>query len=330
MSTTTSNLNIRRLVPEDAEGLVSLFKSCYGETYGNTSFYDIEELTETIESEKLRSVVAEENSTLVGHMGITIRHPEAIVCETGNTVVHPSTRGKGVMKQLGEGLRKLVVHEGFVGYVHFPTTAHDIMQKASVSRGGRETGIMLAYVGAETDYEAIEQGDGRLAATVVYQPLEQVPERYLYYPSQYAEALKELYSSLNIPRLELTSTDEIPPHAPHGHISAEYNEQRKTLHLFLHNAGDDLGRLVRAQIESHEIDCAYIDLPMDEPRIDVSIEILKAEGFFYCALLPEFSHTDLLRMQYLSNATADDFKPKLANESGENICTLIRQDANVS
>jgi hypothetical protein len=323
----TSNLTIRRLVPQDAENLVSLFKSCYGDTYGTSSFYDVEELTDWIESEKLRSVVADDGPSLVGHMGITIRHPEAIVCETGNTVVHPSARGQGVMKQLGEGLRELVVHEGFVGYVHFPTTAHDIMQRTSVSRGGRETGIMLSYVGAETDYEAIEREDGRLAATVVYQPLEPVPERYLYYPAQYGDLLHSLYESLEIPRLDLSDSKEVPPHAPHGHVTADFNPERGSLHLFLHNAGDDLGRLVRDHIQQHGPDVTYIDLPLDEPRIDITIEILRKEGFFYCALLPEFSHTDLLRMQTLRDASPKDFEPELANDGAKHLCELLRKDA---
>jgi GNAT superfamily N-acetyltransferase len=329
MATTISDLNIRRLVPQDASNLVALFKSCYGDTYGNSSFYDVEGLAETIESEKLRSVVADDGSSLLGHMGITIRHAEAIVCETGNTVVHPSARGKGVMKQLAEGLRDLVVHEGFVGYIHFPTTAHDIMQRSSVSRGGLETGIMLAYVGAETDYEAIEREDGRLAATVVYQPLLPIPERYLYYPAHYRELLHTIYESLGIQRLDLSTSDEVPPHAPHGHVTAEHNPQRASLHLFLHNAGDDLANLVRAQIEKYRPEVTYIDLPLDEPRIDITIEILKKEGFFYCALLPEFSHTDLLRMQFLQDATPADFEPNLANESGKKICASLREDAGI-
>ncbi len=155
--------------------MVACFRRCYGDTYPSDDFYDVARLTQRIESGSLRSVVAIVDDTLVGHTGLTVRHPGANAIEAGNTVVDPACRGQGLLGPMAAALTDLCLAQRYLGYVHYPTTAHEIMQKASVRGGGVETGVMLDYIPAETEYRGIDQGIGRLAATVVYQPLTPSP-----------------------------------------------------------------------------------------------------------------------------------------------------------
>jgi Acetyltransferase (GNAT) family len=97
----TKEIIVRRLIPEDAPALTVLILRCYGETYGPSVFYDTPALAKLISTKKLCSVVAEAGQRIVGHMGLTVRHPESIVCETGNTVVDKSSRGQGLLLKLG-------------------------------------------------------------------------------------------------------------------------------------------------------------------------------------------------------------------------------------
>lgn len=60
--------------------------------------------------------------------------------EAGTTLVDPARRGEGIMGRLGAALGELLVAEGVCGFVHFPTTAHAVMQRASVSAGGSRDG----------------------------------------------------------------------------------------------------------------------------------------------------------------------------------------------
>ena len=50
------------------------------------------------------------------------------------------------------------VEGGFLGFHHYPTTAHPVMQKLAVECGGIETGIMVDYIPAGTEYREIEGG----------------------------------------------------------------------------------------------------------------------------------------------------------------------------
>ena len=164
-------VDIRQLRTEDAQSLHQCFVRCYGESYANDLFYDVDALASAIAQKQLLSVVALHNGEVVGHTGLSIKHAGAVGAEAGNTVVDPAMRGQGLLGKLGGALRDLTVAEGYVGYVHYPTTAHDIMQKAATSGTGRETGLMLDYVPADVDYVDIDAPEGRIAATVVYQPL---------------------------------------------------------------------------------------------------------------------------------------------------------------
>jgi len=180
----TKEIIIRRLLPEDAPSLTALIRRCYGETYGPSFFYDAPALAEIISTQTLCSVIAMTGQQLVGHMGLTVRHPESIVCETGNTVVDKNVRGQGLLLKLGMALHQLVLEEGYVGYIHYPTTAHHIMQRASVAYGGKETGVMLAYVSENTEPNLTSEPPHPLAATVAYQPISPVPNKQVTLPSR--------------------------------------------------------------------------------------------------------------------------------------------------
>lgn len=318
------DIAIRKLVPDDAHDLVALFRRCYGDTYGTESFYKPDLLREQIEAGLLRSVVATNGETLVGHTGMTIRHAGALVCETGNTVVDPAARGQRLLRKLGAALNEYVQEDGFIGYVHYPTTAHDIMQKASIAQGGVETGVMLAYVSADTDYQAIETKSGRLAATVVYQPFKSAPERDVVLPQRYRTILLTLYQNL---RLDRTHVSVKTVRSPVSRIAVDVNVRRGLLHLSVAEPGDDLGDIVKALRADHSPPVIHIDLPLTLVSIDQTIAQLTAQGFFFCGLLPEFMDTDVLRLQAIEWSEDSDDRPQLVNETAQDLYAFMRHDS---
>ena len=193
-------MEIRELRVSDAEALKTCFISCYGDSYANETFYNLDTLIQSIDSQRLISVVAVEGAQVLGHTGLNVTDPNALTAEAGNTVVSPKARGQGILGKLGAALAELTVDAGFCGYVHYPTTAHEIMQKQSTSGAGRETGIMLAYVPAETEYADFEQRAGRLAATIVYQPFTDGPPLDIYVPALYGPRIRQFASELDLRR----------------------------------------------------------------------------------------------------------------------------------
>ena len=135
------NIEVRRAEPADAEGIVACFRRCYADTYPTSLFYDAEALAEAIHARQRECIIAvtsSETPVVAGHMANTVHSAERVTAELGNTVVDPAFRGQRLMGRLGAALSQWCQQQGYTGYVHYPTTAHPVMQQASVAGRGRD------------------------------------------------------------------------------------------------------------------------------------------------------------------------------------------------
>ena len=322
----SSGISIRPMTTEDCASVVGLIRNCYGDSYGVDYFYHVDDLIAKLASGQLRSVVALKNGQVVGHMALLLLHPQARVCEAGNTVICHTARNEGLMMQLAQQLHELAIEAGFVGYIHYPTTAHPIMQKTSVDYGGVETGIMLRYSAAQSDYPQSATSDGRLATTVAYQPVSDAPVRELSrLPERYATFIGDRYQQLDLPR-QFGSQPSLPL-AGDTNLTASFNQRWQYLQITVERAGENLANEVAALIIQYRPCVSYIDLAVDANAIDRTLESLNELGFFYAALLPDFAGVDILRLQKLTDASEADFHPNLANDSAHHLLAFIRNDA---
>ncbi len=316
----------RRLKPADAAGLRHCFERCYGLSYPHGNFYDNAALARRVESGDLRSVIAvAPGGEIVGHTGLFRRHPNAAVVEAGNMIVDPGYRGSGVLRLLGEALVERCREEGFAGFIHYPTTAHEVMQRTSIRFGGVETGVMLAYVSEETDYREVEvdQPDGRLAVTVVYQPIGELSARSVTLPKRHRALLERLYTELSAPRTPRAA------HAPAGpsSLSISHTPKEGLLRISVEEVGEDLAELIEALPDQQAAaPLAQADLRLDDPGVEAAVEVLADLGFLYGALIPEFAPCDVLRLQRPREATPATFEPKLANDGARRLLDYINED----
>ena len=310
------------MVAEDVEGVIRCIESCYARTY-IPEFYDPEWMCEQIRSSKMRSVVAVDDEVgIVGHMALKVVHEGALACEAGSTVVDPRFRKLGLMSRMGEKITDLCVREGFVGNVNEPTTAHDIMQKGSVLNGGVETGIMLELIPEATEFREFEVGSGRVAVTVVYQPLAPAPAREVFAPAIYRDLLEDLYEQAGLSRrLAVPQAISLPPQ---GEITCSLIERSSIQRIWVEKVGDDFDSVLSGLERPAAV--SQVDLLLDDPGVDVATELLRGRGFFYCALLPEFGRTDILRLQRLENPGPRALEPRLANAGAKKLLELMRSE----
>lgn len=312
-------MDIRYLEPADASALVQCFRDCYGETYANRSFYDPSVVTRLIEDGTLKSVVAVENGKVLGHTGLTVKDPHARAAEAGNTVVTPSARGRGLLGKLGSALRDRSVKEGYVGYVHYPTTAHDIMQKSATSGTGRETGIMLCYIPDSTEYNNFNESHGRLAATIVYQPLADGPALSVFVPDNHASLIVDLSNRLKLKR-ELIADPGYTSDA--ATLDVTHTRSRGITHIrVIHNGADLASRI--DDVMDDALPVIHVDLPMSEPGIGQAAKELGHGGFAYAGWLPYFGVSDILRLQRIDHLTTSEQSPMLVTGEARALRDMI-------
>ncbi len=216
MTKSAERFLVRELVTADAPELVECVVDCYGSTYPKRHLYDIDVLADSVRAGAYRGVVAIEHSTsaLVGHIGWLAHTTSSKTVEAGATMIRPAYRGGGLLKLLGAALHEQLKVFGFSGYVHFPTTAHTVMQRASVSLGGAETGLLLGYLPETLEVSGFTgPRSRRLAVTVAYQPLDDSPGSTIGASSELeATWLQNLSHKLGLSRIINVNNDQPKVH----------------------------------------------------------------------------------------------------------------------
>jgi hypothetical protein len=316
---------IRPMQASDAESLVRCFERCYEGTYVADAFHDPAQLVARVAEGRLRPVVAvAPGEGVVGHMALTLHARGALTAEAGNTVVDPRYRGHHLAARLAVELSRLCVESGWVGFMHYPTTAHPVMQKLAVQGGGVEVGVLLDYIPAETRYVGFREpaAAARVAVTAVYQPLAEAPARRVWLPARHEALARSLYARARLDRDIAGSGVALP--AASSQLTARFEERRGLLRIEAAALGADLCERVVAESGRWPAAPALVDLPLSEPALEAATEVLAEAGFCFGAVLPEYTATgDVLRLQRLA---AEPPAPELATREARDLLSYTLAD----
>ncbi len=312
------------MTPGDAPGVSECIVRCYGDACPKRVMYRPEEVAMLVRSGVYNGVVAVSGEEVVGHIGFTWPTSASTVVEAGTTVVDPGFRGQGLMGRLGLALAKVLAQEGAVGFMHFPTTAHSLMQRASLSAGGRETGLMLAYLPAETRDNAVGAArEGRLAVTVAYQPVLDAPSQDIYLPRRYDTLIRGFADVLGVSR---SAAGPFRPPSGESQLASGFDASRGLLRVSVDRIGADLATTVARVVETRAAGLVHVDLPMDDPAIDHAVEELRRLSFAFAAWLPGWAAHDVLRLQHVASPSDGELSPSLFSNDARALLVVIRTE----
>ena len=318
------DVEVRPMTPADAQGVSECISRCYGDAYPKRVMYRPDEVAMLVRSRAYNGVVATAGAGVVGHIGFTWPTSASTVVEAGTTVVDPSCRGMGLMGRLALALVEVLASEGAVGFIHFPTTAHPVMQRASLSAGGRETGVMLAYLPAETRDLAIGAlGEERLAVTVVYQPVLKAPSQSIHLPRRYDRLILGVADGLGLSRSAARTF-----RAPIGESQLErvHDASRGLERISVDRIGADIATKVTSVVTATAAALVHVDLPMNDPAIDHTVEQLRLASFTFAAWLPGWAGHDVLRLQHVAAPSEAELSPTLFSSDARALMTVIRTE----
>jgi hypothetical protein len=162
---------------------------------------------------------------------------------------------------------------------------------------------MLAYIPASTEYRDLVSPSptDRLAAVTAYQALGVATVRNVVLPRRYGALLREIYNATGIRRHEIPTRRESVSSS--AYVTRDFDAQRSLLRIHVEDIGTDLGAQVNAIEREHPCDVTHVDLVLSDHSVSGAVEDLHAQGFFFCALLPEYAASDVLRLQRLHTAS---------------------------
>lgn len=285
--------------PEDAAGVVALFKSVYGEGYPVRTYMDPDLLIEENAAGRVTSSVARTPSgAIVGHASLFNSAPNPRIFESGAGLVHTLYRG-------GQGIStRLFCHcietgrqsPGVDLVFGEPVCNHPYSQKVLIGQAFVCCALEMNLMPAEA-YSKEESAGGRVSTLLGFLPLKPVSAT-VYVPGRYRDQVAFCYSGLDLERRFETAGGV--PESDRTAMDIQVFDFAGVARLAVTDPGADFP----SRIASEETDLAdrgirvfQVWLNLGQPWVENAVETLRAMGYFFGGVLPLWFGSDGLLMQ---------------------------------
>ena len=273
-------------------------------------------------------VAATPEGEFVGHLALTLKHPDSPVAEAGQAVVDPRFRGHRLFERMKTFLVERAKEWGMYGLYSEATAVHPYSQKGNLHLGAQETGYLLGYIPASVSYKEIgEDREGqRGSVALFYMRVSAEPEREVYPPVAYQETARYVIEHCGLRRTILNASE--PEISTPSRLSVNVRRDHNLAFLRIEEPGADLQELVRVRLRElclHRVDCIYIDLPLSHPAVQNAGARLDGLGFFFGGIIPELRDGDVLRLQYLNEVDIRPEDVRTGSDFGQDLVNRIFQ-----
>lgn len=286
--------------PEDAEGVVFLFRTVYGEGYPISTFIDPKRLIEeNAAGRTVSSVARTPKGDIVGHNAIFSSAPYKKTYESGAGLVHPSYRGgAGIFTGLAvHGEKTAAPQFGVEAIFGEPVCNHVFAQRATASEGWMTQAIELDLMpGAAYDRE--RSAMGRVATLLDFKTLKPRPHE-VYLPGLYEGPFHYLYGGLDDQRQIRISAAERLPEIPTD-LNTQVFDFAQVARITVNRVGTDFITILDQEEKTlldRNVVVIQVWLNLSWPWINAVVISLRAEAYFLGGLLPRWFDTDGMLMQ---------------------------------
>jgi hypothetical protein len=314
--------------PEDAEGIVQLVRSVYGDHYPIQLFYDPEQIIAANAEGRYYSIVARTNAgKVIGVTHLFRSAPCKSLYESGIGLVLKEYRNSGATIRLMDFLfSEFVPRNPHIEEIFGEAVCnHPYMQKTVARFHYVETAIEVALMPAEA-YTQEKSAQGRVATLSAFRCYKPKPHR-IYLPAPYEQELQRIYARLDDAREIVPSVAQISG----GGLSRaelEVFDFARVARIAVHEIGADfrdcIGDLERqAGKRKAVVFQAWLDLT--QPWVGEAVAILRDRGYFFGGALPRWFDNDGLLMQKL--LCPPDFEGiVLASDFAKELLNVIQAD----
>jgi hypothetical protein len=287
--------------PEDAQGIVRLFRAVYGDGYPVKLYYDPHELIRANRRGDCHSVVARtSDGGIAGIHNLVRSAPFESTYEWAAGLVLKEYRSLGITQVIVEYLMNEVVPRlGIEEVFGEPACNHTQIQKMSERLGFVETAIELCLM-PESAYSMEKSASSRVTTLLQFRCFKPKPHT-VFLPSVYEKELRFLYSVLD-DRRTLVPLEEHGYGEGFSDVRTEIFDFAQVARIAVHHAGRDLeDRLTEMETEALKRNVAVLQvwLRLDHPSVASAVHGLRTRGYFIGGILPRWFDADGLLMQQI-------------------------------
>jgi hypothetical protein len=328
ISPSQENFEIGMFRPEDAQGIVDLFRSVYGEDYPVKVFYDPVSLTRANETgEYLSVVVRTQSGTVVAAQHLFRSAPFSALYEAGAGLV------KKEFRQLHLNTKTLhFLYEGWIPenpnieeIFGEPVCNHTHQQRVVGSLAHVEMALEVALMPAAA-YDKEKSASGRVAALLAFRTYKPKPHT-IFLPPEYESQLRWLYKAPDYTRTLALADKELPKSDA---CSADLTvfDFAQVARIAIHRVGSDFeGYLdsLENDLNQRGVVVIQIWLNLAWPWIGAAVEVLKRRGYFLGGALPRWFDDDGLLMQKVLVEPGFE-QIQIYSDRGRKILEMVRED----
>lgn len=286
--------------PEDAPGVVRLFRAVYGDSYPIRTYLDEKLLiAENGAGRTISSVARTARGEVVGHSAFVNSAPYPGLFESCAGLVHSAYRGgKGIFTDIiRHGYQQAKQNPAVQAVVGEPVCNHPYSQKMSVTMGWNSFALEVDLMPASA-YAKEASSAGRVAAFLDFKTIRPRPHA-VYLPASYAEELRQCYGQLDDEREFRLSEDDIPEGAV-TELQPQVFHFAAVARVTIQKVGTDFAACLD-QLEKDLADqgvlVTQLWLRLDSPWVGRAVELLRRRGYFLGGPLPRWFDTDGLLLQ---------------------------------
>jgi hypothetical protein len=286
--------------PEDAPGIVNLFRAVYGDGYPIRLFYDEKALVEANAAGTYYSLVARTpTGDVVGVEHLFRSAPYERLYEAGAGLVLKDYRNLGITKQL---LRFIFdqwgpTRENIDEMFGEPVCNHPHMQRLIGTLGFMETALEVALMPAEA-YDKERSASGRVAALLAFRCYRPKPHP-VFLPEAYEDQLRLIYSRLNYAR-EISRADRELPSSVVSKANMTVFPFARVARIAMLEAGSDfldyLTNLESRAVTDNAL-VLQVWLNLRDPWVGAAVEIMRKKNYFLGGILPRWFDHDGMFLQ---------------------------------
>jgi hypothetical protein len=314
--------------PEDAKGIVELFKAVYGEGYPIKVFYDEKALTDANANGEYYSIVARTQSgKVVGVEHLYRSAPYESLYEAGAGMVLKEYRQFGLNKRMLQFVfddwapKQDAIEQTFGEAV----CNHPYMQRVVSQMGHVETALEVALMPAEA-YDKERSATGRVAALLIFRCYKPKPHA-VFLPPAYEKELRWIYSRLDDSR-DLSVAEKTLPADISSKAEMTVFDFARVARIAIHEMGADLADYLtnlENQALAQKAVVIQVWLKLSAPWSGAAVDILRSKGYFFGGVLPRWFDEDGLLMQKL--VCEPDFDGiQLYSDEAKEIFAMVKED----
>jgi GNAT superfamily N-acetyltransferase len=289
------------MLAEEAVQVSQLMYRAYGNTYFNPDVYYPDRVAAQNAHGAILSFVARAaDGTIAGHYALELNQ-EGPVAETGQAVVDPEHRGRGLLKMMQGAALEEARRRELIGWYGDAVAVHTLTQKSNVSSGGHLCAVDLGISPAGEVFRGIGgQQSQRVTCLMYFHWLSPPKARTVHVPERHVAITETIYANLQCPiRLGAAS-----PAVGHGVLAVKMQAAAARGNIRAELLGADtfseIRHAKRDLVERSGAQVVFVDLPLEDPATPALVEALETEGLAFAGIAPEFSSRgDLLRLVYL-------------------------------